>query len=77
MVVYLETFMNFQDASSWVERHLDEHPPGDWELVECRINLLGGLYRAGVSFRKRSPSYLGPIVVEGSYNVVVEGSYNV
>lgn len=69
MVVCLETFMNFQDASSWIEHHLDEHPPEDWELVECRINLLGGLYRAGVSFRKRNLVYVGPITVEGSYSV--------
>lgn len=49
---FVDQFFDFYDAEVWVEGHLDDHPKTEWELVELRINLLGGTYRAGVSFRK-------------------------
>ena len=51
-VTFLEVFFSLDDAYYWLDKHLDEHPTEQWELLELRINYLGGGYRTGVSFRR-------------------------
>jgi hypothetical protein len=36
----------------WIDGHLDDHPPIEWEVVELRVNFLGEKYRAGVAFKR-------------------------
>lgn len=49
---FIEQFFNLDDAEYFVECHIEDHPKDEWELAELRINLIGGLFRAGVSFRR-------------------------
>jgi hypothetical protein len=49
---YLEQFDDYYDAMYWVDGHLDDHPPIEWEVVELRVNFLGEKYRAGVAFKR-------------------------
>jgi len=53
VLTMVETFLNFLDASMWIEKHLEEHDPREWFLEQCSINLINGSYRAGVVFSQR------------------------
>lgn len=65
METYVETFFNLDDAVRWVEYHVDEHPKDEYELLELRINYLGGAFRAGVSFKKLNHQLELPGVLNG------------
>lgn len=53
-VTFLDIFFNADDAYYWLDNHIHEHHPSDWEISAFEILLLeSGAYRAGVSFRKR------------------------
>lgn len=49
---FIETFFNFQEASLWIEKHLEEYDSKEWFLEQCSINLINGGYRCGVVFSK-------------------------
>lgn len=49
---YVQTFFDFNDASTWIEKHMEEHPKKDgWVMEQFGINLVNHAYRAGISFR--------------------------
>lgn len=52
VISHIETFFNFQDASLWIEKHLEEYNKDEWFLEQCSINLINGAYRSGVFFSK-------------------------
>jgi len=45
-----ERFLNFDDASMWLERNLSEIRANDWELLEARLVYIDGVWHTGVSF---------------------------
>lgn len=52
---FLDVFFNFDDAETWRDGHVDDHPTEDWEIVDDEIYLLEhGGYRAGIIFKKKS-----------------------
>jgi hypothetical protein len=50
---YVDTFFSEQDAYTYLEGHKKDHPDDEWEIIEYRINLLGGGFRAGIVFQKK------------------------
>lgn len=50
---YVDTFFSEKDAYTYLEGHKRDHPDDEWEVIEYRINLLGGGFRAGIVFKKR------------------------
>ena len=49
---FLDVFFSFQDACMWIEHHLEEHPPSEWNILECKIEYINGGWRAGVIFEQ-------------------------
>lgn len=50
---FVETFFSMDDAVRWLDGHKNDHDPEVWEIVEERVNLIGGGYRTGIVFVKR------------------------
>lgn len=49
----IETFFNFQDASLWLEKHLEEFDKDNWNLEQASINYMNsGGYRCGFHVSK-------------------------
>jgi hypothetical protein len=54
---FVDTFFSEQDAYSWLEGHKRDHPEEEWEVLEYRINLMGGGFRAGIVFRNKQSEF--------------------
>lgn len=54
---YVDTFFDLTHAYNYLEKLKDKHPIEEWEIVEERINMLGGGYRAGIVFVRRQSEF--------------------
>lgn len=48
--VFIETFGNYHDAESWMDKHLEEHK--DWYVIQADLKYINGSWRAGCIFER-------------------------
>jgi len=49
--IYIEFFLNKDDADYWLDNHLREHSDG-WSILEASVRYVNGGWSAGVIFTK-------------------------
>jgi hypothetical protein len=50
---FVESFVDFYGASSWIEGHLRDIEESDMHVYNCSVNYINGMFRAGITFGKR------------------------
>lgn len=48
--IFFEYFLSFEDASMWIERHLDDLKKTDMRLHEAKIHFVNGGWGASIAF---------------------------
>lgn len=50
---FVDIFFDMTHAYNFIEDLKEQYPIDEWEIIEERINLIGGGYRAGIVFSRR------------------------